>query len=237
MYAMLSGMADDPAVQTFTATAGAYDATRRQLIPCFDRFYGTAIEALGLVEGGPVRRVLDLGAGTGLLSGLVREALPDAELVLLDGSEAMLDGARDRLGDQGVTYVRDDLREPLPEGPFDAVVSSLAIHHLDDAGKRDVYARALAALRPGGAFVHAEQVLGETERVEARTWALWLARARGLGIDEEALAASVDRQALDRHGPLEPQLAWLRELGFADVHAPFRDGRFAVMVGLAPVPS
>ncbi|MCU1351841.1 MAG: SAM-dependent methyltransferase, partial [Acidimicrobiales bacterium] len=58
-----------------TATSGAwfdrwvdsYDAGRRQLIPCFDAFYGAAAEVAALGRSGTVR-VLDLGAGTGILS-------------------------------------------------------------------------------------------------------------------------------------------------------------------------
>lgn len=226
-------MPETAAIRSFTVAAGEYDATRRQLIPCFDGFYGTALDALSLA-GDDVGRVLDLGAGTGLLSGMVRAALPEAELTLLDGSAAMLEGARARVGSERATYVVGDLRDALPVGPFDAVVSSLAIHHLDDEGKRSVYARVLDVLRPGGAFVHAEQVLGPTPALEERYWATWLRDVRASGIAEEQLQASVDRQALDRHAPLEPQLAWLRELGYADVDCLFKDGRFAVMVGRRP---
>ena len=227
---------EQTAIESFTATASGYDATREQLIPGFDRFYGTAIEALGLVRGGAgsIRRVLDLGGGTGLLSGFVRQALPAVELVLVDGSTAMLERARERLGDDGVTYLAADLRATLPDGPFDAVVSALAVHHLADDDKRGLYGRVLDALRPGGAFVHAEQVLGPTPELEAHYWSSWLRRVRATGISEEDLAASLERQALDAHSPLEPQLAWLRELGYEGVDCLWKDGRFATTVALAP---
>src|SRR5438874_2083822 len=73
---------------TFDAHASGYDAVRRRLVPPFDAFYGTAVGALELVNG-PVARVLDLGAGTGLLATRVLAAHPAAELVLLDGAPAM----------------------------------------------------------------------------------------------------------------------------------------------------
>jgi tRNA (cmo5U34)-methyltransferase len=78
----------------FNAHADRYDAARRRLIPPFDAFYGTAVEALS-----PPRLVLDLGAGTGLLSSFVRRAYPHAELTLTDGATAMLDKARELLGE------------------------------------------------------------------------------------------------------------------------------------------
>src|SRR3954451_42945 len=143
----------DSSAAIFEAHAADYDTPRRRLVPCFDAFYGTAIGALGLL-GRPPRRVLDLGAGTGLLAAQVAAAYPEAELVLTDGAPAMLDGARARLGDGPALHVAP-LRDPLPPRPFDAVVSSLAIHHLEDADKRSVFARVHDALAPGGVFVNA----------------------------------------------------------------------------------
>ena len=66
------------ATHTFHAYAADYDAARRRLVPMFDTFYGTAVQALGLAPG-PITRVLDLGAGTGLLSRRVPAAHPGAE--------------------------------------------------------------------------------------------------------------------------------------------------------------
>lgn len=124
----------------FDRWVDTYDTDRRVLIPCFDEFYGTAAEVASLGRTGAVR-VLDLGAGTGLLSGVLAGALPDASFVLLDEAPAMLERAAERLAPLGdrVTTVVADLRDDLPEGPFDVVASALAIHHLDDAGKADLY--------------------------------------------------------------------------------------------------
>jgi tRNA (cmo5U34)-methyltransferase len=45
------------------------------------------------------------------------------------------------------------LEDPLPPGPFDLVVSALAVHHLDGPGKADLFRRIRAVLVPGGRFV------------------------------------------------------------------------------------
>src|SRR4051812_11969748 len=95
------------ATTVFDQHARDYDALRRRLVPDFDAFYGAAIEALGLVPP-PVGRVLDLGAGTGLLAAMVAGAHPAAELVLLEGAGEMLAGARGRLGARA-SYVTADL--------------------------------------------------------------------------------------------------------------------------------
>jgi tRNA (cmo5U34)-methyltransferase len=143
-------------VQIFERQAGGYEQQRRPLIPPYDAFYETALSALGLA-GRPLLRVLDLGAGTGLLARQVASAYPDAELTLLDGAPAMLDQAGTALGDRAY-YVTADLADPLPSGPWDAVVSALAIHHLDDGDKRALFGRVHQALGSGGMFVNAEQV-------------------------------------------------------------------------------
>ncbi|MGI8592769.1 MAG: class I SAM-dependent methyltransferase [Solirubrobacteraceae bacterium] len=86
------------------------------------------------------RRILDLGTGDGRLLALLRAERPESVAVAVDVSEPMLERARERFADQPVEVRRHDLAEPLPDlGRFDSVVSSLAIHHLEDERKRSLY--------------------------------------------------------------------------------------------------
>ncbi len=221
------------AVRIFAEHAHSYHALRRRLVPGFDAFYGIAADLVGL-RGGPVARVLDLGAGTGILSAHVAQRHPKVELVLLDGAEPMLEQARRLLAPREIGVVVSDLRDPLPEGPFDAVVSALAIHHLDDDAKRDLNARVLAALRPGGVFVNAEQVRGPTEWLEQHQHEGWLAACRAEGASERELAAALGRMSADRHTDVETQLGWLRDAGFCDVDCFYKRWHFAVLAGWRP---
>ena len=217
--------------RTFHSYASDYDAARRRLVPVFDTFYGMAVQALELGPT-PIARVLDLGAGTGLLSERVLAARPGAEVVLLDGAPAMLDEARARLGDRA-RYVVRDLTEPLPEGPWDAIVSALAIHHLTDAAKADLFTRARAALSRGGVFINAEQVAGPTPALEAHNLHRHEQAARALGTDDAEWDAAVDRMRHDRKVTVEWHLERFREAGFADADCLFKDHSFAVLVARA----
>jgi tRNA (cmo5U34)-methyltransferase len=215
--------------QVFDAHADAYDGDglRRRLIPPFDAFYGTAVAALEIARPAP-RRILDLGAGTGLFAGMVADAHPEAELVLLDAATAMLAEARDALGDRA-SYVEGDLTHALPNGPWDAIVSALAIHHLDDPAKRDLYARIHDALAPGGVFVNAEQVAGASAFFDEHSRAWHQEACTAVGATPEEWAGAEARMAFDRCASVEHQLAWLREGGFADAECLFKDHRFAVL--------
>lgn len=219
-----------PATRAFDRHAAEYDALRRRLIPPFDAFYGTAVAALDLLPGPPAT-VLDLGAGTGLLARKVAEAHPGARLTLLDGSAPMLERARAALGDRA-TYVVGDLDAPLPAGPWSAVVSALAIHHLDHGAKRALFARVHGALVPGGMFVNAEQVEAPTPALQ-RVYVEWhRTRALAAGAGEDDWATAVERMRHDRCATVEDQLAWLRDAGFPDVDCLFKDHRFAVLVAV-----
>lgn len=228
-----------------------YDAQRRRLVPSFDLLYGTVGELVARADevratadgqvpdqadgaereaSGPV--VLDLGCGTGLLAAAVLEAAPTARLHLFDGAAPMLAKAKARLtADRVVGVTVGDLTGALPAGPFDAVVSALAIHHLDDDGKVDLFRRIAQVLRPGGLFVNLEQVDGPVPALTRLYEGRHERFARAAGSDDAEWQAALGRMAFDRCAPLADQLTWLADAGFAPVDCVVRDGRFAVYAG------
>ncbi|HEY2770672.1 MAG TPA: class I SAM-dependent methyltransferase [Solirubrobacteraceae bacterium] len=219
------------ATEVFNDHAATYNGPRRRLIPPFDAFYGTAVDAIALTGREP-ERILDLGAGTGMLSSFVRAAYPGTHLTLLDSATQMLAQAREGLGEDAATYVEADLVDPLPAGPFDAVVSALAIHHLDGADKRGLFERVHGALVPGGVFVNAEQVAGPGPAFDD-LYARWHEeRARAVGSDDAEWAGALERMRYDRCATVENQLGWLRAAGFVAADCLFKDHRFAVMVAI-----
>jgi tRNA (cmo5U34)-methyltransferase len=217
--------------EVFDITAPTYDADRARLIPCFDAFYRRTTD---LIPSGATH-ILDLGAGTGLLSAFVRQWYPAAHIHLLDVSAPMLDRARQRLaGDTNVSYEVADYTSAALGSGYDAIVSALSIHHLDDASKKSLFARIFAALRPGGVFVNAEQVAGPTPALDELYKKLWLEQVREAGATPQQIADSLYRQQDDRCASVEDQLTWLRSAGFTDVDCWFKDNRFAVLAGTRP---
>jgi tRNA (cmo5U34)-methyltransferase len=220
----------EKSIAAFAEHAGEYDQLRRRLVPCFDTLYGVAAEIVGL-RGGPVTRVLDVGAGTGLLSAHIAYRYPRVRLVLVDGAGEMLAKAKLRLASRAIEIHQQDLRDPLPQGSFDAVVSALAIHHLHHEAQQELFERVHACLRPGGVFVNAEQVAAPTAWLDDIYDEVWRARCRGAGASKQELRQADTRMELDQCTDTQTYLAWMRDAGFVDIDCFFKEWRFAVLAG------
>ena len=219
----------------FGEAARDYDRARRQLVPGFDRFYGAALESVPFMEGQEIK-VLDLGAGTGLLSAMVAEKFPRSRVRLVDISVEMLRVARQRFTREPGRFefrTMDYARKPLPreDGGYDLVVSALSIHHLTHGDKKELFGKVRRSLAVGGYFVNADQIAGDTPEEEMRFRDWWLGRVREAGVSERDLAAALLRMRADWNATLGAQLVWMREAGFGEVDCRYKDHRFAVYSG------
>jgi tRNA (cmo5U34)-methyltransferase len=212
----------------FDATAATYDRDRMKLIPGHEAFYAAALELIPT----DAMSIVELGAGSGLFSTMLRAAFPEAHLTLIDFSENMLALARGRLGsDSQITFSLADYTTQALPANCDAVVTSLSIHHLENERKRELLPHIMEALKPGGVFVNADHIAGPTAELEGIYQLRWLADVRALGATEQQISDSLYRQQEDRRSPVGAQLAWMREAGFADVDCWYKYSSFAVMCG------
>ena len=225
----MSEQANQQIATKFDEIADKYDSQRRKLIPCFDDFYHTATSLVDVDHAFP--RLLDLGAGTGLFSSYALSKYPNAQITLIDLSQSMLDIAKQRFGETqaNVTYIAEDYSIFETTEPFDCVISSLSIHHLEDQAKHDLYEKIFKLLKPGGVFVNADQVQGSSPFLDQLYRSDWVAKVEATDLSREALQAAYERTKLDKMAPLDQQLSWLRACGFIDVDCVYKYYNFVVM--------
>jgi tRNA (cmo5U34)-methyltransferase len=102
-------------------------------VPRYDDLQTATIEAIPFAPG----RVLELGVGTGETTRRLLERHPGAEVTGLDSQPEMVFKAREH----GIAVRLARMQDPLPDGPWDLVISVLSVHHLDADQKRDLFRR------------------------------------------------------------------------------------------------
>jgi len=194
--------------------------------------------------------LVDLCCGEGLLSAALLERFSKARVLAMDLSPTMLEKARQTCAAHAERFatrpfdLADRSWRSFPE-PVRAFVSSLAVHHLDGAGKRQLFRDLAAALAPGGALVIADLVLPATPAAHALAAKAWdeAVRRRSLELagrlrpyevfrDERwNLWADPSPDPIDQPSPLFDQLRWLTEAGFAGVDVCWMKAGHAVYAG------
>ncbi|HUO74063.1 MAG TPA: class I SAM-dependent methyltransferase [Solirubrobacteraceae bacterium] len=201
-------MVDGRVMGQFHWDPESYLALMRSEVPDYEQLQA---ETAAATEGLEVRRILELGTGTGETASRVLAVHPGARLHGIDASSRMLAVARTALADADVELEVRPLEEPLPVGPFELVVSALAVHHLDGQAKRDLFARIAGVLVDGGWFVLGDVVVPD---------------------DPADVVTPIDGD-YDTPSTLAEQLGWLADAGFdARVRWAHRD--LAVVVADKP---
>lgn len=193
-----------------------YDARIRTFIPGYEQMLDAAAAALGALRAShPV--IVDLGTGTGALAARCLDILRDATLIAVDQDDDILEAARRRLAgrDAGARFVTGSFVDvPLP--PCDAIVASLALHHVATAAqKQALYDRCRAALRGGGLLVSADCMVASDPALASLERGAWRAHLRRTYSDAETDAYFAAWAQEDVYFPLEEEIAMLRGAGFA----------------------
>ncbi len=204
----------------------------------------------------PAPLVLDLGCGPGSLSARIRQRLPQARFVGVDSDPLLL-------GLAGANYpwlelVDRDLRThdwtaALPAGPFDAIISTTALHWLRHEELAALYADLAGLLRPGGVFVNGDYMpadqrvldeLGErlrlrnvlwTGKANREDWTAWWAAVHDAPELAELVAERGERSLehnQDGEVGFDEQAGLLRAQGFAEVGPLWQFGSDRILVGI-----
>jgi tRNA (cmo5U34)-methyltransferase len=195
-----------------------------------------------------VERLLDLGCGDGILGRTVLAEYSQANGVFLDFSEHMIEAAKKKADIHRVTFIVQDLgsktwMQSIGNQPFDLVLSGLAIHHLPDERKRELYQEIFDLLKPGGLFLNLEHVSPQSAWAkqaydELFVDSLWKHHQKQGGTkSREAVAEEWPcrvANAVDILAPVELQCQWLQEIGFTDVDCFFKLFELALFGGRKP---
>lgn len=188
----------------FTWDPDNYLEVMAEEIPDYPRLQTELAEAVAEMKP---RSILDLGVGSGLTAQRVAETLTQTHIHGIDESQEMLAGAAKVLDPDRTFLSQGRLEDSLPGGPFDLVMSTLAVHHLDDEGKAGLFKRINDVLVKGGRFVLADLVVPP---------------------DAADVVTPIDG-VIDTPSSLADQLEWLDDAGFTH-HVTWQHRDLAVVV-------
>jgi tRNA (cmo5U34)-methyltransferase len=222
----------DPIKEHFNDEAEEFDKLIWKLIPYYREMTDAVVSSIPFAIADRIR-VLDLGCGTGNISRKIKDCFPHASITCVDFSEKMLTGARNKLPDsQDIRYINCDITDFGFEEPYDAVISSLAIHHLEDRFKKELFQRIYNALTDRGIFVNSDIVLGSADPIQAAFINKWKEYMRRNILPEEIENTWIPKyEREDRPALLTGQMKWLEEAGFNNIDVIWKYYNFAVYCG------
>jgi tRNA (cmo5U34)-methyltransferase len=224
----------DEAKKHFEEEATEFDRIILTIIPHYQTMIRVLVEAIPFGRSDPLR-VMDLGCGTGTVAAQVLNAFPNAQITCLDVAENMIAIARTKLAAYPlVNYTAADFSDFEFCGEYEAIISSLALHHLaTDEDKQKLYRRIYGSLAPGGVFYNADVVLASNDFLQALSMKAWR-RFMGHNLSLEEIEGKWIPKYREEDHParLFDQLAWMTEIGFVDVDVLWKYFNFAVYGGV-----
>jgi SAM-dependent methyltransferase len=257
-------------MRTTTATRWLqrWDAQQERYIPDREERFRVVFDVVRHATGDRPARVVDLGCGPGSLSARLADALPAADVVGVDADPLLL-GLATAQTNPRIRFVDADLTDTSwpelvdrawPNGddgdlatPWDAAVSSTALHWLDRDALAELYRVLATRIRPGGVFVNADHVRLASSGLDELADAVRAARTRRVGTDanedwtewwqalraDDELAPLLDARSnrAIAHGgdndlTVTDQVELLRAAGFAEVGPVWQFGDDHVLVAI-----
>ncbi len=216
----------------FDEEAGIFDELIRTLIPSYEYMVDSMVLALPFHHKERIN-ILDLGCGTGNISLKVKERFPNARITCVDMAENMIKLAKYKLASyDDVEFIIADVRDLDFKDDFDAVVSSLALHHLQHQEKKPFYHGIKRFLKKGGVFYNADNILGSSPHLNQLYMDKWIEFMLKSHTQEEINSVWLPKhREEDFPAPLMDHIHWLEDAGFEEVDVVWKSYMFGVYGG------
>ncbi|MCL2049162.1 MAG: methyltransferase domain-containing protein [Defluviitaleaceae bacterium] len=217
--------------QHFEEEASEYDIIIQRLIPYYDEMVNALVSVIPFPRES-VFSMIDLGCGTGTVSRAVKAKFPNAKITCVDIAEKMLELAKVKIGGN-VACIQADFNGLVFPEKYDLVVSSLALHHLENnRDKLHFYKKIYSALNQGGVFINADVVLGSDTAIQDVYLEKWKEfMCKNVGEDEVGNKWLPTYYAEDRPAKLTTHLSMLNDCGFSCVDVVYKYFNYAVYIG------
>lgn len=216
----------------FNSVAEEYDKNRKLFIPCYDDFYGNTTKLIASNIEEP-KRILDLGAGTGLLSKFWLMAFPKSEFILVDIADEMLKIAKKRFIDyKNVSFEVLDYTQNLPEKKFDIIISALSIHHLENIEKKSLFKKIYKSLSEKGVFINYDQFFYESKKINSWINKYWEKQLATSELSSHDIDLWRERKKFDRECSVNQEIEMLYDSGFLHVENVYTYEKFSVILSV-----
>lgn len=217
----------------FNKEAESFDTQVQKNIPCYNEMITALVNAIPDYKDNP--KILDLGCGTGNITHKVLERFPEARITCLDLSENMIEIAKNKLSDyETVEYIVGDFTQMQIETKYDAVISSLALHHIaTDEEKEAMYVDIHDVLENGGVFYNADVIKASNTYNEQLYNKIALDEMKENGVtEEEILEHKNKRDANDIPVTIFKHIKMLEKAGFEEIDVIWKHYSNAVYGGV-----
>ncbi len=221
----------------FEEEALDFDNIILKLVPSYPQMIDALVSAIPFKDSEKID-IIDLGCGTGYVSMAIKERFPNSNLTCLDFAENMIAQAKVRLKKyKNVTFYLKDIRKFEFEKSYDAVISSLALHHLETkTDKINFYKKIFRSLKTGGVFYNADIILGSSDFLNNLYIDKWKEfMEKSLPSEKVGDTWLVKHREEDKPEILLDQLSWLKSIGFKDIDVLWKYYNFAVYGGIKPI--
>jgi ubiquinone/menaquinone biosynthesis C-methylase UbiE len=218
--------------EQFNSIAKKYDSQRKILIPLFDNFYKDSVSLLKYYRN-DFKHIVDLGAGTGLLTKEIYELYANAHFTLIDISNDMLEIARQRFkGLDNFEFLQLDYAKEMPIPKCDLICSALSIHHLENTEKGLLYKNIYKTLENGGCFINLDMFNSSSEIInDLYNKSLSDYREKnGMAINEKHIHAQ--RIKLDRENSVSETIDLLAKSGFKHIECVYSFIKFSSIIAI-----